>query len=177
MNKLNKKNISKLLDKFKIVCYNIDTVKETILNIKSDKTIKQKGIIIMTNSEALAKAIEMCAENEEVVKKLTNIKGTYDKKAKSTDKKKEENAAANLAMGLEVLELMDEGTTYTATEIVALYKKANPEADCSTSKINTVLAAVGSDKCVIEKFKKDGKGEEKNGFTKVATETEEVSEG
>lgn len=44
MNKLNKKNISKLLDKFKIVCYNIDTVKEIpILNIKSVKTIKQKG--------------------------------------------------------------------------------------------------------------------------------------
>lgn len=133
----------------------------------------------MTNSEALAKAIELCAEHTDVVEKLTNIKASYDNHSANTSKKKAENETKNLALAEAYIKLMKPNTEYSATALVALAKAAKFEKP-STSQVYSALS-VGEKHglCVLGKFKENGKGSEKTSYMVVAqtTETTEDTDG
>ena len=133
----------------------------------------------MTNSEALAKAIELCAGNADVVEKLTNIKSSYDTKSANTSKKKEETEAKNLKLAEAYVKLMKPNTQYSATQIVELAKKADFEKP-NTSQVYSALS-VGEKHglCTLGKFKVDGKGSEVTSYKVVeqATETTEDTDG
>ena len=134
----------------------------------------------MKNSEALAIAIEKCADNAEVVERLTAIKKSVDGKNESTTKEKEEKRQINLDLAKSYLALMDADKKYTATEVAKLATDSGygGEKGVSTSKVNAAFAVADEEGLVtITKEKENGKGKEKNFFTKVVTEAEEVADG
>ena len=134
----------------------------------------------MKNSEALAIAIEKCAENAEVVERLTAIKNSYDTKSDSTSKEKAEKRQDNLETAKSYLDLMEANKKYTATEVAKLATDngLGGEKGVSTSKVNAAFTVAEEEGLVtIAKEKENGKGKEKNFFTKVVTETEEVADG
>ncbi len=134
----------------------------------------------MKNSEALAIAIEKCAENAEVVERLTAIKNSYDTKNESNTKEKAEKRQENLETAKSYLDLMEADKKYTATEVAKLATDngLGGEKGVSTSKVNAAFTVAGEEGLVtITKEKENGKGKEKNFFTKVVTETEEVADG
>ena len=134
----------------------------------------------MKNSEALAIAIEKCADNAEVVERLTAIKKSVDGKNESTTKEKEEKRQVNLEVAKSYLALMDADKKYTATEVAKLATDSGygGEKGVSTSKVNAAFAVADEEGLVIiTKEKENGKGKEKNFFTKVVIEADEVADG
>lgn len=134
----------------------------------------------MKNSEALAIAIEKCADNAEVVERLTAIKKSVDGKNETNTKEKEEKRQVNLEVAKSYLALMDADKKYTATEVAKLATNSGygGEKGVSTSKVNAAFAVADEEGLVtITKEKENGKGKEKNFFTKVVTETDEVADG
>lgn len=134
----------------------------------------------MKNSEALAIAIEKCADNAEVVERLTAIKKSVDGKNETNTKEKAEKRQENLDVAKSYLALMDVDKKYTATEVAKLATDSGygGEKGVSTSKVNAAFAVAEEEGLVtITREKENGKGKEKNFFAKVATETEEVADG
>lgn len=70
----------------------------------------------MTNVKALAFAIENGNFPTEVVEKLTAIKTSYENK--TTNKKPTANQKENEAIKTQIVEFLEKGGTYTATEVM-----------------------------------------------------------
>jgi len=70
----------------------------------------------MTNVKALAYAIENGKLPTEVVEKLTAIKTSYENKA--TNKKPTANQKENEVLKAQIVEFLEKGGSYTATEVM-----------------------------------------------------------
>ena len=93
----------------------------------------------MTNSVALATAIEVLANEDkysEVVEKLKNIKASIDKKSASKSGKPTAKQTENEGFKAEILDFLADGEKYTVTDIL---KGVPSLADFSTSKVSALV--------------------------------------
>lgn len=109
----------------------------------------------MTNSVALATAIEVLANNEkydEVVTKLKNIKASIDKKSSNKSDKPTAKQVENEKLKNEILDFLADGEKYTITEMI----KGIPSfADFSTSKVSALVRLLKEEnKIVREEIKR-----------------------
>lgn len=90
----------------------------------------------MTNSKALAIAIEALKGQDEVVEKLQNMKASIDKKNASKSDKPTAKQIENEGFKDEILAFLADGEKYTVTDIL---KGVPSLADFSTSKVSALV--------------------------------------
>lgn len=93
----------------------------------------------MTNSKALAIAIEALQGQGEVVEKLKNMKASIDKKSASKSGKQTEKQKENEGFKDEILDFLADGEKYTISEMI---KNIPSLADFSTSKVSALVRAL-----------------------------------
>ena len=93
----------------------------------------------MTNSVALATAIEVLAREDkyaEVVTKLQNLKNSVDKKNSTKSDKPTAKQVENEGFKSEILDFLADGEKYTVTDIL---KGVPSLTDFSTSKVSALV--------------------------------------